>query len=356
MKVLFRVDASSYIGTGHVIRCLSLADALKMSGCDVVFVMRTQPGDLSDYIKSRGFNISKLPEPSSAIIPNNTEDYKAWLQVDLLKDIQDFLKVAKNVDIVVVDHYGINAEWESIVKSTLSCKIIAIDDLVRKHSAELIIDQTVGREEAEYYEESPYSRVLAGTEYALLNNRFADFHAFSVKRKIYEKDHRLLLTMGGVDTPNATLNVLEALSRRDVLIQTTVLMSERSPNFDSVSSFSKLHSNWIKHIPFSEDMAALMLQHTIAVGAPGSTSWERACMGLPALVIPLAQNQQQICENLSKEEVVISLSINEINSLLNKKLDILLKNFDKMRSNALKLCDGKGVERVIAYMRKLGWL
>ena len=356
MKVLFRVDASTYIGTGHVIRCLSFAEVLRNCGCDVVFVMRSQPGDLCDYIESRGFIVDRLHEPSSLIIPKNTEDYMAWLQVGVLKDLEDFIEAGKNADIVVVDHYGIDAEWESNVKSCFNCKIIAIDDLVRKHSAELIIDQTVGRNETEYHKESPDSKVLAGTEYALINGRFANFHLSAVKREIFEEDHKILLTMGGVDSPNATLKVLEALARREILIQTTVLISHRAPHFDSVSSFSKLHSNWVTHIPFSEDMASLMLQHTIAIGAPGTTSWERACMGLPAIIVPLADNQQQICENLIKEGAAISLSFFEINSLLNEKLDILLKNFDKMRLNTLKLCDGKGVERVISYMRKLGWL
>ncbi len=356
MKVYFRVDASVHIGSGHVVRCLSLAEVFKANGHNVVFVMRPQLGDLCDYTRKRGFDVEHLPKPSESMIPQSTADYQAWLQVSETTDAEDFLSVATDVDLVVIDHYGINTHWEKLVKSRTLCKVTAIDDLVREHSCDLIIDQTVGRDANEYLATSPDSHVFTGAKYALLKEQFSQLHPVAVAKEIDKQEHRLLLTMGGIDNPNATLKVLHALSHREPVIQTTVLLSDKAPHFDSVTSFCGSHSDWLTHIPFCEDMAALMLEHTIAIGAPGSTSWERACIGLPCIMIPLADNQLQICRNLVKKKAAMSLSLDEIAAQLNTKLDELQHNFESMRNNSFKLCDGKGCTRIVKKISELGWL
>lgn len=356
MRIAFRVDASNNIGSGHVMRSLSIADVFKANGHDVVFVMRPQPGDLCDYTHTRGFKVKQLAKPSEWLTPQSATDYNAWLHVSVKSDAEDFLSVAGIFDLVVIDHYGINAHWETIVKSLTSAKLIAIDDLVREHKCDLIIDQTLGRVAAEYHATSSECHVLTGTKYALLKKQFSRLHAFAETKKIDKQHHKILLTMGAIDKPNATLNVLKALSERESAIQTTVLLGNKAPNFDNVSAFCKKHSDWIQHVPFCEDMATLMLDHTIAIGAPGSTSWERACMGLPSILVPLADNQLQICQNLIKEKAAISLSLGEIPTQLNSKLNELLINFESMRLNNLKLCDGKGATRVVEEINRLGWL
>lgn len=355
MKVYFRVDASVHIGSGHVMRCLSLAEAFRSKGNDVVFAMRPQPGDLCDYIESQGFKVERLAQPDEWMIPQCTADYHAWLQVSETADAEDFLSVASDADLVVIDHYGINAHWETLVKSRAICKLIAIDDLVREHNTDMVIDQTVGREVSEYHLSSPGGKVLTGSKYALLKARFSELHPLAVAKGIDEQNHRLLVTMGGIDNPNATLRVLTALYRRAAPIQTTVLLSEKAPHFDSVVSFCTQHSDWVTHISFSEDMAELMLQHTVAIGAPGATSWERSCMGLPSIVVPLADNQLHICRNLVKEGAALSLSLDNIPELLNEKLDKLVQRFEIMRNNTLKLCDGKGCQRVVEKISTLEW-
>lgn len=142
MKVYFRVDASIHIGSGHVMRCLSLANQLQKSGYDIVFVIRPQNGDLSTYIAELGYKIIKLKRPNTFTNPKSTDDYNSWLQVTEIQDARDFLSVALDASIVVVDHYGINRAWEEYVKSRLACKLVVIDDLVRQHNADLIIDRS----------------------------------------------------------------------------------------------------------------------------------------------------------------------------------------------------------------------
>jgi len=356
MKVFFRVDASVHIGSGHVMRCLSLAESLKKEGHEVVFVMRLQLGDLCDYTESRGFKVARLPMSRKSRLPDNSADYQAWLQVPLMDDAEDFLSVASDAELIVIDHYGISAQWEKYIKLSIGCKQIAIDDLVREHYTDLILDQTAGRKVEEYNIILPGSEALVGSKYALLRHRFSELHPFAIKQDLNFENHKLLLTMGGVDKLNVTQRVLVALSHRTPLIQTTVLLNEKAPHFSSVASFCEQHNEWITHLPFSEDMAGLMMEHTISIGAPGSTSWERACMGLPCVIIPLAKNQLEICQNLVKERAAMSLEINEIPELLNNKLDELLKRYSIFRRCALNLCDGGGVNRLIKKMGSLGWI
>lgn len=353
MKVYFRVDASIHIGSGHVMRCLSLANQLQKSGYDIVFVIRPQNGDLSAYIAELGYKVIKLNRLNTFTSPRSTDDYKSWLQVTEIQDARDFLSVALDARIVVVDHYGINRAWEEYVKSRLACKLVVIDDLVRQHDADLIIDQTYGADPYEYLSNSAVKFVLTGSEYALLNSQFSDFHKLALEERKIKNTHKLMISMGGVDKPNATLKVLDALSIREIKFDTTVLLSERAPHFNSVSSFCKRNEDWVKHISFSNNMAKLMLKHTIAIGAPGSTSWERACMGLPSIIIPLAKNQLQICRNLVDAGCAISLCKEEIANKLNFKLDELLSDYEKMTSNSLKICDGMGVKRVVKKMNEL---
>lgn len=355
MKVYFRVDSSLDIGSGHVTRCLALAHMLQNYGNVVVFVMRPQAGDMCGYIANHGFNVERLPQPNEWLIPKNTADYQAWLQVPLLQDAEDFLSVAADADLVLIDHYGINADWESVIKSRISCHLVAIDDLVREHHADLIIDQTLGRTANEYKRKLQHSVFLTGTSYALLNRRFSELHPVALEKERTPKTHRLLLTMGAVDNPNGTLQVLKALSHLETLIDTTVLLSPHAPHFDSVVLFSEQNSDWVTHIPFSHDMAALMLEHTVGIGAPGSTSWERSCMGLPSIVVPLADNQRDICQNLVREKAAMSLTLNEIPRLLTANIDNMFTNFERMREKNLYLCDGKGCERVVESMRILEW-
>lgn len=345
MKVYFRVDASVDIGTGHVIRCLSLAYQLRESGHDIAFVLRPQFGDLSVHIDQLGYKIFKMAPLKSLKIPSSTADYKSWLQVTEIQDAEEFSSMASDAEVVVVDHYGINLAWEEFVTSRIGCKLIVIDDLARRHSADLIIDQTYGADPNEYSSQSGVSDILAGSEYALLNSQFSVLHKLAVKQRETVKKHKLMISMGGVDKPNVSLSVLEALSTRPKQFNTTVLLSERAPHFKLVSSFCRGNEDWIKHIRFTGNMADLMLEHTLAIGAPGSTSWERACLGLPSILIPLAENQIKICRSLVNAGCVISLRKEKIEDELNLKLDKLLSNYQEMTRNNLKICDGMGALR-----------
>ncbi|MDN3385225.1 glycosyltransferase, partial [Pseudoalteromonas sp. APC 3358] len=164
---------------------------------------------------------------------------------------------------------------------------------------------------------------------------------------------RLLLSMGGIDAPNATLHVLDVLKKSVNPPITTVLLSPKAPHYKSVTEFAVKHSAWLTHIDFVDDMATLMCEHDIAIGAPGSTSWERACVGLPSIVIALADNQQTICKNLEAVGAAISVELEAISKNLMKAYEQLIADYSKMRTINLQLCDGQGVKRLMKHITQL---
>jgi len=355
LNVVIRVDASVYIGSGHVMRCLVLAQALKSAGHVVVFASRPQHGDLITLIKQRGFIVHSLTQPTSWLIPSSNADYKSSLQLTEREDAQECATVFDKVDLVITDHYGVGALWHEIIRKAYNSKILAIDDLVRKHAADLIIDQTLLRKTCEYQALNPSANILTGIDYAIINSRFAQQHdaQLAVPSQL-PISPRVLLSMGGIDEPNATLQVLEVLSKQSTVPPfVTVLLSSRAPHYSAVVAFAKQHSSWLTHIDFVHDMAPLMAEHNIAIGAPGSTSWERACLGLPSIVIALAENQQTICKNLTQVGAAISVKLSEINSSLMPAYAQLVANYAQMRGVNLQLCDGMGVDRIMKHITQL---
>jgi UDP-2,4-diacetamido-2,4,6-trideoxy-beta-L-altropyranose hydrolase len=361
LNVIIRADASLHIGSGHIMRCLVLADALKQKGHNVVFATRPQKGDLITFIKQRGFAIYKLPQPTHWLEPESTADYTAWLQMSEDDDAKNCAaifkefnqntdsKAGQNIDIVITDHYGIGAHWHQHIKSIFYCKVIAIDDLVRAHSADIIIDQTLLREPEEYVLLNPEAKALTGTQYAIINHDFIKHHLTQLNvEKLLSDTPRILLSMGGIDAPNVTLQVLNVINNAFVIKpHITVLLSPRAPHYSQVNAFSQRHSAWITHLDFVDDMAQLMCEHDIGIGAPGATSWERACIGLPSIVIILAENQHTICQQLAKVNAVISVDLQDIEDSFIPAYKQLLDDFQMMRKNNLQLCDGQGIDRLM---------
>lgn len=349
MRFIFRTDASRWIGSGHVMRCLVLADALKNKGHEITFACRQQPSDLNSFIVERGHKLVVLPAHEEGRIPLHTADYESWLQVHWQRDCEEFLNAIPRADWVVIDHYGIPKEWETTVATKLECRLLVIDDLAREHDCDALIDQTALRSESIYIDKLPEkSKRLVGSKYALLNPGFAKWRN---QIKGIERDaRRVLISMGGIDEPNATLSALQALTPHFDEMRLTVLLSQRAPHYQQVKSYCERYRDRIEHIDFSNDVAGLMANHGLAIGAPGATSWERACLGLPSVIVPLAENQNSICENLVKAEASLCISVEKIDSSLWPALLHLKKKYLHYQDRCWDLCDGKGCERVVRHL------
>jgi UDP-2,4-diacetamido-2,4,6-trideoxy-beta-L-altropyranose hydrolase len=330
-------------------RCLVLAESLRLDGNTVLFATRAQVSDLNTYIQDKGFELIHLMQPTIWQIPETTADYAAWLQVSEELDCQDFISRVVKADLVIVDHYGINAYWHQKVKRYLACSLMVIDDLVRKHDADIVLDQTLNRRATEYTDLNP-CLALTGTDYALLKPGFASMRD-NLKKQLPKK-HSILVSMGGIDQPNASLSALSALLNETQKLPTTVLLSKRSPNYEQVKSFALAHSAWVKHIEFVDDMPALMSQHTIMIGAPGSTSWERACLGIPSIIVPIADNQNTIAQELAAAKAVKVVKLNNITTGLITALEEIIAQWERYSRYNFALCDGLGCQRTIQQLKR----
>jgi len=349
MKVVVRVDASLLIGSGHVMRCLVLAEELKRIGHDIFFACSQLKGDMRPFITQRGFEVITLCAPQRVITPEHDTDYVSWLQKKVCEDARDFLTAITSADLVITDHYAIGKEWQNLVTEALNCRMLAIDDLARSHKADLILDQTPGRKELDY--RNSRAKVLLGTSYALLDPSFSCKRELALSRAINKSKPNVLISMGGIDAPNATLKVLKALYH-DVDARITVLLSPRAPHFEEVQAWCAGKMD-VTHLEFTPDMASLMMDHDIAIGAPGTTSWERACLGLPNVIVLLADNQKMICEQLIKYNAAIKVDIREIPERIVMAYKNILEHWESIKKANLVLCDGSGVRRVVFEIEQL---
>jgi UDP-2,4-diacetamido-2,4,6-trideoxy-beta-L-altropyranose hydrolase len=351
MNIVIRTDSSIHIGTGHIMRCLVLARELKRNQHNVSFAMRVQEGDSVSYIEDQEFIVHKLPSCKVNVKPKNSLDYAAWLQAPWLLDAEQFIEKTNKVDLVVTDHYALDYKWQKKVRSELDCKIFAIDDLVRHHDADLILDQTLMRTPDEY--KLCNTHVLTGCYFALLNPMFSRKREQALVNNTLPHQHKILISMGGIDQDNATLDVLHALKKLTAKPKITVLLSRKAPHYEQVKVFCSQNNDWIKHIDFVNDMAELMLTHSVSIGAPGTTSWERACLGIPSIIIPLAENQLTISKNLVRARAAILVNRQDITKNLLQSYFELIKKWSMFHQNNLKICDGLGVHRVVKSINNL---
>jgi UDP-2,4-diacetamido-2,4,6-trideoxy-beta-L-altropyranose hydrolase len=305
LRVAFRADASIEIGTGHVMRCLTLARFLREQGVECSFICRTHPGHLLSLIRKHGFEAHSLPvvDTGYSATDQATLPYNDWLGADWAEDA-DQTHAALNlaqVDWLVVDHYAIDERWERRIR-TIANRLLVVDDLAnRPHDCDLLLDQTLGRSVADYDDYVPSSCVvLAGPEYALLRPDFASSRAASLERRAVPSLGHLLITMGGVDKTNATSSVLASLGGCVLPMgcRITVVMGAQAPWIREVRMRAD-ELPWPTEVRVDvRDMAHLMSNSDLMIGAAGSTVWEACCLGLPSLLTILAENQRSIAEAL----------------------------------------------------------
>jgi UDP-2,4-diacetamido-2,4,6-trideoxy-beta-L-altropyranose hydrolase len=344
--LLFRVDASIQMGTGHVMRCLALAQSWQDDGGEVYFCTKDLPIALEHRLATEGINQIELQavpgSPSDAL---ETIDYchnhfSSWL---------------------ILDGYHFDAEYQSTIKAA-GLKLLVIDDHghANSYSADLILNQNVCARAELYPHIAPETKLLLGCEYTLLRREFWSWRGDPLTRQRQfdpDKSLRILITLGGSDPYNTTLTILSALKYIDPnQIEVNVIVGGANPHIQSLQSICteigqsvQLHSN-------VTDMPALMARSDLAISAGGGTCWELALMGIPALLIILAENQRPIIEELEALDVGVNLGWhNKLNpELIAAEITRLLKNRDRladMSQKALKLIDGYGSDRAIDHLK-----
>jgi UDP-2,4-diacetamido-2,4,6-trideoxy-beta-L-altropyranose hydrolase len=294
--IFFRTDASNLIGTGHVMRCLTLADAFRELGAQSTFICRPHAGNLMDVIWQRGHQVMAL-EPADGKFNSPVKSaYGRWLGTDWFKDAQQCSQVLGKlvVDWLVVDHYALDCRWEQSMRQHAK-NIMVIDDLAnRPHDCELLLDQNLGRDEKDYAGLlMPGTQTLIGPQYALLRPEFSQWREYSLARRAQTSFKKILITMGGVDRGNATVQVLDALrdSNLPTDLQVIVIMGQHAPWLKQVQARAAAMPLPTKVLVGVDNMAQLMADSDLCIGAAGGTNWERCALGLPTLLLVIAENQ-----------------------------------------------------------------
>jgi len=358
VKVIFRTDASVQIGTGHVMRCLTLADALRASGAECIFICREHKGNLIEQIRQRGYLVKGLSADAkeitfSDLAVSDKLDYSVWLGSDWTTDAaKTKLAIGESlIDWLIVDHYAIDVRWEQALRSKCH-KLMVIDDLAdRQHECDLLLDQNLGRIAADYSPLVPSdSIVLAGPHFALLRPEFAEFRDYSLRRRTTSKIDNLLITMGGIDQGDATGKILEALKGCSLPkgCEITVIMRQDAPWLSRVNLLAT-EMPWPTKVKVNvENVAELMANSNLAIGAAGSTSWERCCLGLPTIIIVLAENQMKIADALAQNGCAKVLGPPDaISKNLRSLLHMLtIEKLYQMTQSSSTITDGQGVDRV----------
>lgn len=349
MKVGVRVDASLDAGSGHVMRCLVLATELRNRGHEVIFGCTPLNGDMRHFIRQHDFEVIRLAKPKSSGKICESLPYLRWLGKSIAEDAQNFADLFPSIDLLITDHYAIGAEWQRYVARLLNCRILALDDLGRTHYADIVLDQTLGRSRNDYADSR--ARVLVGSQYALIGRNFLARREAALARVRSPGVLKILVSLGSVDHENATLKILKAMENVEN-IEITVLLPEKAPHYEAVKAWCAKKTN-LSHFDFVFDMASLMMSHDVAMGAPGSTSWERACVGLPSIVVPLVENQRLVCTNLSQNHLALKVEIGEIGALLVEMYEHLLSDWDEFKRANLVTCDARGPLRVVHEIEEL---
>nr|WP_312385853.1 UDP-2,4-diacetamido-2,4,6-trideoxy-beta-L-altropyranose hydrolase [Moraxella sp. CTOTU47579] len=356
MKIVVRADASLTMGSGHIMRCLTLADRLKQQGHDITFICRKHDGHLADLIGQKGFAVQLLAKGETADFIKQ-HAHSEWLGASESDDFAECKPIlqALKPDWLIIDHYAIGEKWEQQAKRLLpNLKILAIDDLAdRTHDCEILLDQNFGRKNEDYQSLVPsHCQRLLGTRYTLLRDEFASWRAMSLnRRKSVQPPNNILVNLGGVDNDNVTLKILQSLNtfvqQSAQAFNVTVVMGKTAPHIESVQRFAKHASFACAVLVNVTNMAQLMANADLAIGAAGSTTWERCCLGLPMVLIVLADNQQVIAKALADKNVVkVVTDMATLDEQLPRLLSELTDNYKKFSHQPAKLVDGQGAKRV----------
>lgn len=335
-RILIRCDASLLIGSGHVMRCRTLARELVRRGIEVCFLCRRQPGDLINLLETE-FAVVALPKQTLAVCDGleGRDLYNSWLGCTQEQDAAQCLEVLESAGIngaswIVTDHYGLDARWEGKLLAGLpggdsAPKLLVIDDLAdRPHQADLLLDQNFFGETTDKRYEGlvlPQCRQLLGPNYALLGPEYAQLHPLLPPRT---ELRRVLVFFGGVDPDNLTGRALEALMAQELDdLAVDVVLGLQSPHRQAVEELVARRPYTTLHGPLPS-LAGLISRADLAIGAGGATTWERVCLGLYSLVVAIADNQLSVAKALDQAGYVhllgdaTSVSVHQIHAIVMK--------------------------------------
>lgn len=337
-----RVDADASIGAGHFTRCLALAQAWRDRRGEVIFVTTCKRSELLNRLKEEGIGIRHI----TAAYPDK-------------RDLEETLTILSDYPLswVVLDGYHFGSSYQKKIRKT-DHRTMCIDDTasLEQYHADVVLNQNIHAHDLQY-NCLPVTKLLFGTEFALLQRVFLDYIAW--EREIPDVGRHLLVTMGGADKDNITLKVLEALHKiTDDRLEVVIAVGAENPHDEAIKSAVKRLKVRVRLMHDVINMAELMAWADVAISAAGSTSWELAFMGLPSLLCVSADNQFPIANKLHAGGVAACLGWHEDLCVekIATRLSHLMMDVDHrsdMSRRGRLLVDGGGVLRVIDAMRRV---
>ena len=340
MKVLFRADASLALGSGHVQRCLALAAALSAKGASCTFAARDLPGNANALIKAAGHAIRVLPPQPVDPESDAAETARAIAGLG-------------TVDLVVVDHYDLDRRWEDAFKPYAQ-RCAVVDDLAnRSHRCDVLVDVTQAEDRAAQYEPlvPADALLLLGPRYAILRPDFRYLRA-TMRNRSGALD-RVLISFGAIDADNHSELAWRAVRAIAQAAEIDIVLGGNAPHLKQITAAIQADTRTHLHVN-TPAMADLMAAADLAVGAGGTTTWERACLGLPAIVTAIADNQRDNIRALAGTGAAVSVPAGDGYAERLRDAVSALKA-DPSRLMAIgkaagDLVDGKGAERLAAIL------
>lgn len=353
MNIAFRTDASNQIGTGHFMRCLTLADELKKQGAQIRFISRNLPTHLSDMLTEKGMECLPLSIDDAKQAVDELA-HASWLGTSQDQDAQATLQAlaGQSWDWIIVDHYALDERWERAVR--VNCKkLMVIDDLAdRQHDCDVLLDQNFYVDmQTRYVSKVPtHCQLLLGPRYALLRE---EFRTLRDKVRVRTGDvKKILVFFGGVDADNYSSLAIQALAELSITLPVDVVVGAQHPNREQIQQACTAYG-FICHIQTTR-MAELMADADLAIGGGGVATWERCCLGLPAISFCLAENQRKLIVDAALAGLIYApISRRNLVEVIRHHVDSLLENpalIKLISSTAMKFVDGKGSLRISAAM------
>ncbi|MGD0792422.1 MAG: UDP-2,4-diacetamido-2,4,6-trideoxy-beta-L-altropyranose hydrolase [Terriglobales bacterium] len=338
--LLIRADASFAIGTGHVMRCLALAQAWRDAGGHAIFMMADATPAVEERLRNEGFEVAR-----------------AAVRVGSAADAEETAQLAHKhgASWVVVDGYEFGAEYQASLKSR-GLKVLFIDDNghAGHYSADLVLNQNAHAREAFYPSRDASTRLLLGPRFAMLRREFTSWRGW--RREIPAVARRVLVTMGGSDPDNVTQRVVEAILPEGEF-EATIVAGGSNPHLAGLREFVGNSGRAVRLVENASSMPELIARADVAVAGAGTTSWEMCFLGLPALLIVLADNQQGIADELGKQGVMVHLGRGS--DLARITIATQLRNLAdspvvrrEMSERGRALVDGCGAERVVSALKR----
>ncbi len=326
MNVLIRADASPKIGVGHVMRCLTLALSLQKHAENITFCCYSLPDYLEKLLVSKDFDVQHLS------------------QYDQQPDCS-----RQTFSLAIVDHYNLDYRWEARLRSKVA-QIMVIDDIAnRSHDCDYLLDQNEYADPVLRYQNKipAHCQTYFGARYALLREQFLQARA---RISPIDSVRRILVFMGGADHNNATCKVLDAIDQSQFDGAVDVVVGAVNIYHMDISKKVNAHSSWTMHHNVN-NMAELMLQSQLAIGACGGHTWERCCIGLPSMVLTIADNQIESAQCLQQKGVVHYLgeewhvTVDGIANAINENINNI-EYLNILRDKSLSLVDGLGCNKI----------